>query len=246
MNALNIGVCQIGSIKGDLNRNTQLHLEAIQAAAKENVHYLVFPELSLTGYEPELAEALALNSHDVRLQPFVEAAKQYNMTIAVGAPLATDTLPAIGLFIIRSDGTIQTYAKMNLHPGEDRYFSQGTQHHFLTLNQTSIANAVCADTNNPKHCQYCVEKGAAVYIAGVLITASGYEADTAALAHYAKKHNIIVAMANHNQPTGGWSPIGKSAIWSPSGLLATADESQRALVIAQKRNDEWRGYVVDL
>lgn len=245
MNDLSIGVCQIGSVKGDLSKNTQHHLEAIQAAAQEGIHYLVFPELSLTGYEPELAEALALSGHDTRLQPFVEAAEQYNMTIAVGAPLATDTLPAIGLFIFSGDGAIQTYAKMNLHPGEDRYFSQGTRHHFLTLNQTSIANAICADTNNPRHCQYCAEQGAVVYIAGVLITASGYEADTAALAHYAKEHDMIVAMANHNNPTGAWSPIGKSAIWSPSGLLASANESQRALVIAQKQDDQWRGYVVD-
>jgi hypothetical protein len=59
-------------------------------------------------------------------------------------------------------------------------------------------------------------------------------------------HNILVAMANHNQQTGDWRAIGKSAIWSPKGLLAVANETQEALVIAHEIPDGLMGEVVGL
>jgi hypothetical protein len=46
-------------------------------------------------------------------------------------------------------------------------------------------------------------------------------------------------MANHNRATGGWQPIGKSAIWSNTGLLAQANETQDALIIAEKLDASW-------
>jgi len=64
--------------------------------------------------------------------------------------------------------------------------------------------------------------------------------------NYAKKFNILVAMANHTQPTGNWIPIGKSAIWSGKGLLASANETQSALVVAEKHESDWVAQVVEL
>ena len=64
--------------------------------------------------------------------------------------------------------------------------------------------------------------------------------------NYAKKYNMLVAMANHNQPTGGWAPVGKSAIWSSSGLLAKASKTQNALVVATKLNNEWSAQAIEI
>ena len=63
--------------------------------------------------------------------------------------------------------------------------------------------------------------GASIYAAGVLITPAGYATDTQKLKHHASAHDMLVVMANHNRPTGTWSPIGKSAIWSPDGCIGT-------------------------
>jgi len=52
MNSLKIAVAQIPSVKGDVEANTKTHLTAIAKASVEGVNYIVFPELSLTGYEP--------------------------------------------------------------------------------------------------------------------------------------------------------------------------------------------------
>jgi predicted amidohydrolase len=48
--ALRVGLAQIDSRLGDVERNVESHLEFIRQARAEGVELLVFPELSLTGY----------------------------------------------------------------------------------------------------------------------------------------------------------------------------------------------------
>ena len=246
MQNLKIAVAQVTSIKGNIDKNITIHLEAIEKASMLGVSYIVFPELSLTGYEPEIAVHLAFSNDDTRLKPLIDSAIKNNIKIGVGAPLYSDGLPKIGLIIISQSGSVETYEKMYLHSGEETYFTKGTQHNLITIGNTKIANAICADTNNAAHVHASSELGASVYIAGVLITEGGYEPDTAVLAHYANKYNMLVAMANHNQATGGWAPIGKSAIWSHTGLLASATETQNALVVAEKVKHGWVGQVFEI
>ncbi|WOH36404.1 carbon-nitrogen hydrolase family protein [Thalassotalea fonticola] len=243
---LKIAVAQVASVKGDVDENISTHLKAVKKASELGVSYVVFPELSLTGYEPEIAAHLAFSSDDKRLKPLIASAIKYNIKIGVGAPLQSNGLPKIGLIVISELGAVDTYEKMHLHSGEEVYFNYGTNHKLITIGNTKIANAICADTNNTNHVHTCSELGASVYVAGVLITAGGYDADTAVMADYAKKYNILVAMANHNQPTGNWVPTGKSAIWSNTGLLASASENENALVVAEKLNDKWSGHVFEI
>lgn len=246
MKSFKIAVAQVSSIKGNIDRNIVVHLNAIEKASDLGVAYIVFPELSITGYESELALELAFSEDDTRLQPLIDSAIKNNIKIGVGAPLLSDGLPKIGLIIISPSGIVETYAKMNLHPGEEEYFSEGKNHHYVIINDTIISNAICADTNSPQHANYFFELGASVYMAGVLITEDGYDADTITLEKYAEKYNMLVAMANHNQPMGGWAPISKSAIWSRSGLLAKASETQNALVVATRANNEWSAQIIEI
>ena len=55
MTALTLAAAQTISIPGDVAANIQRHLAMMRAAAEQGVQLLVFPELSLTGYEPFLA-----------------------------------------------------------------------------------------------------------------------------------------------------------------------------------------------
>lgn len=246
MQTFKIAVAQVPSIKGDVATNTSTHLRAIECAAAQAVTCLIFPELSLTGYEPELASDLAFTHDDSRLLPFIDAAQKYDMTIGVGAPLAAAQGIEIGLVLFFPSGVVASYSKMHLHPGEELYFSPSHQHRIEPLAGVPIAHAICADTNQPQHAMECAKAGAEVYIAGVMITAGGYDADTVALSRYASEHRMLVAMANHNHPTGGWQPIGKSAIWTESGSLASANETQQALVVAEKTLQGWEGHVFEI
>ncbi|MBQ4810044.1 carbon-nitrogen hydrolase family protein [Pseudoalteromonas luteoviolacea] len=240
---MKIAVAQCSSIRGNVESNIDEHLRFIQEASNQGVHYLVFPELSLTGYEPELADELAFTEGDVRLEPLISAAKKYNLSIGVGAPLASKGLPKIGLILIHNTGAVEKYEKMFLHEGEELYFSHGDKHHLLQADKYTIANAICADTVNPEHAQSCFELGANVYIAGVLVTPTGYTKDAKLWSHYASEYEMLVAIANYSKPSGGLATAGKSAIWFKNNLIAQVEQCEDAIVIAQARGDSWVGKV---
>lgn len=246
MKKFKIAVAQIPSIKGNVDINITTHLNAIHKASTKDVPLIVFPELSLTGYEPELAKSLAFTPNDSRLTPLIQAAKDYKMYIVVGAPLKTENLPQIGAIIISSEGKVLTYSKMNLHPGEEEFFSVGTSHLILEVEDKKVAMAICADTSISEHAKFYADKGVDIYVAGVLITEGGYALDTKKLESYAENYKILVAMANHNNPTGGWSPIGKSAIWNSEGLLTSATETKDSLVIAENISNSWVSEIIEI
>lgn len=243
---MKIAVAQSSSVKGDVNANIDNHLRYIHQASLHDVNYLIFPELSLTGYELELAKELAFKPDDVRLAPLVDAAIKCNITVGIGAPIQSTGLEKIGLLIIHNTGEIETYEKIYLHEGEDVYFSSGDQYHLVQLEQESIANAICADTINPAHAKTCSELGASIYVAGVLVTPNGYENDAKMWSSYADEYQMLVAIANFNKPSGGLAAAGKSAIWFKGDLLAQACELQDALVIAQKCDGHWVGEVHEI
>ena len=59
---MKIAAAQIRPKKGDIEANILKHVDIIKLAATLKAEALFFPELSLTSYEPELAEALASNN----------------------------------------------------------------------------------------------------------------------------------------------------------------------------------------
>lgn len=244
MNNFKLAMAQIGSEKGNVVANIHSHIQALKYAAQHQVSLVVFPELSLTGYEPELAESLAFSPDDPRLLPLIKAAQEYHVYAVVGAPIQTDAGIAIASFIISPTGNISHYAKMHLHAGESQFFVAGNVSKVIEVNQHKVALAICADVNNAQHIADYADQGVDAYVAGVLISASGYVADTEVLAGYAEQHNMLVAIANHNRTTGSWSATGKSAIWYDEDQLIVADATEDVLLTAEKVADKWLTSVV--
>jgi predicted amidohydrolase len=48
---LNVGLAQITPVLGDVQANLELHVRTVEEAADQGVELLIFPELSLTGYQ---------------------------------------------------------------------------------------------------------------------------------------------------------------------------------------------------
>ena len=76
MQNFKIAVAQIPSEKGNVGKNIDDHVEVINLASKCGVSLVVFPELSLTGYELELADSLALTIDDERLKALSSMAEK--------------------------------------------------------------------------------------------------------------------------------------------------------------------------
>src|SRR5688572_14357462 len=124
-NNMKIAAAQIRSFAQDTEANIGNHIRMIELAAKQEVSLIVFPEMSLTGYELELAEFMAFDKNDQRLTVFIEMAVQNKMMIVVGAPIKIGGELYIGSFIFAPDATAHIYTKQYLHTGEEVYFSSG-------------------------------------------------------------------------------------------------------------------------
>src|SRR5256885_16415586 len=113
MSDFKIAAAQVASIRGDIQANVATHAAAIAAAARHGVAVLVFPELSLTGYEPDLAAELAMTAEDGRLAPLLALAREHRIEAVVGAPLQDGTAkPALGAIWIGASGSTRDYRKM--------------------------------------------------------------------------------------------------------------------------------------
>jgi predicted amidohydrolase len=238
---------QTRSAKGDVEANARMHADCVRVAVEYGADLIVFPELSLTGYEPELAAGLTLATDDERLGGLRELVRRHGITVIAGAPSASrGEKPYLAALILMPAATL-VYAKQHLHPGEDAFFLPGEQGCVVDVKGVRVGVAICADTSQASHPREAAASGATVYVAGVLIPESGYAADAALLSRHASTHRMAVAMANHSAATGAWTPAGKSAIWDEDGEIVTrADGTEEALVIAEKTSIGWQGRVVRL
>jgi len=241
-----------------VDANLREHLRLARIAAEERAQVLVFPELSLTGYELDLASALAFSQSDRRLAPLVEASAAASMILIAGAPVRVGPLIHLGAFIISPDRTVGLYTKHHLGafpasascdgivpPAEATVFHPGTLNPLVQLGGAAAAVAVCADTGRPSHPQAAAERGAKTYLASMFIIPSELQRETASLRACAVRHSMAVAMANYGGPSGGLASGGRSAIWSERGeLLVQLEASGAGVAVAVEDDAGWRGKAV--
>lgn len=239
--AATIAAAQSISVPLDVVANVQEHLALVRAAAAHGVQWLVFPELSLTGYELAAMPSLVLHADHALLTPLRDAAAHTGMAITVGAPVAQPgaNRPAIGAITLRPDGSHATYAKHHLHGSETVFATPGPAPvHLQTLGPLHIASAICADTNHPTHAVSAARAGANIYAAGILTSEKGYAAEAPLWQAYAREHGLVVLIANHGGPSGGYVSVGRSGIWDQHGhLVVEAPGVGRYLVKASVRAD---------
>lgn len=243
-----IAAAQVTSIRGDIDANVASHAAAIETAGQHDVAVLVFPELSLTGYEPDLATKLALSADDARLAPLSALARQHRIDVVIGAPLRDEAeKPALGAIAIAADGTTRTYRKMHLGGIEPTYFVEGRSPLALHVQGHTVGIAICADSSRPAHPQTYANQGATIYATGVFLNAEWYATDVPRLADYAARFRMLVVMANHAASVGSYTSVGKSCVWRPDGtVLIQSAGTEDALLIATNRSGAWHGEIVKL
>ncbi len=250
MSSIRIAGAQSISVAGNIAANVQMHLKFVAAARQAQVSLLVFPELSLCGYELPLLQECLLHADDSRLTALRDMASEANMIVVVGAPVANDAdmAPAIGAITFFPDRTHSIYRKQHLHPGEEIFASKGNAvSRIEKLFDTSYSLAICADTAHETHAENAAKSGAALYLAGVLVSETGFAADSAKMQHYATSLHLGVLMANHAGPSGGYVSAGKSAFWAPGGkLVVQTPATGNALVVASNDSGSWSGEVISI
>jgi len=108
--------------RGDIESNLSDHYRVINLASKKQADLIVFPEMSITGYERENARELAFVENDKRLDKLRKLSANKNIIVIAGCPILIKDELYIGSFIIKPDNSISIYTKQFLHTGEDVFF----------------------------------------------------------------------------------------------------------------------------
>lgn len=216
---MKIGVAQTRPVKGDIPRNIANHQTLIDLAVADGADLLIFPELSLTGYEPELAADLATTPDDSRFDVFQTQSDAHRITIGVGLPIRSEEGIWISLLIFQPHQPRHLYSKKYLHADEEPFFVSGQSTlHFLGEN-ASAALAICYELSVPEHSGNAFHNGAAVYIASVAKSAPGMEKASETLSAIARTYAMTVLVANCVGPCDNFESAGRSAIWNTKGEL---------------------------
>jgi predicted amidohydrolase len=205
--------------------NIQDHIRLIELTAKENVQLIIFPEMSLTGYEREQANELSFSMDDSRLEILKEKAALHQIIIVAGAPIKIDSQLHIGSFILMPDKSVSIYTKQFLHQGEELFFSPNFDYNpIIAIGDEIISFAICADITNPVHPRNAHQNKTTLYLASIFYTPNGIDEGHQQLSDYAKKYSMKILMANYGGPSYKYEAGGRSAFWNNLGELVSQIE----------------------
>jgi predicted amidohydrolase len=232
---MKICLAQTNPLKGDIDGNIILHKKLIDRAAAYQADFIVFPELSLTGYEPTLAQSLAIQPNDERLDVFQKASDDKELVIGVGVPTHSEKGICISMIIFRPGQSRLIYSKKYLHPDEEDFFVHGQNFPVLKVKDKQVGLAICYELSVVEHAQCAVEYGAEIYIASVAKYARNMAATTKRLSAIAKKYAKTVLMTNSVGPSDGDECAGKTGAWNRQGeLIAQLNDDQEGILIVDE------------
>ena len=227
---LRIAVAQPSCVSYDVAANASTHAEAVRSAGARVV---VFPELSLTGYE---LDAPPVEPGDPRMAPIVEACARTSSLALAGAPVAGDGGRShIAMLAIDGGGGAVAYHKLCLGTAEAVRFSPGSGPAVVEVDGWRLGLAICKDTGVPRQAADTAALGMDAYVAGVLESAEDAAVPDERARRVAADHHVWVAIASFAGSTGGGyaKAAGRSGIWAAGGsVIGRAGPEPGAIVRA--------------
>jgi len=218
---LSIAVAQPPCVTGDLTANAEAHALTVLAARSRLV---VFPELSLTGYDLE-APSVAVDAS--ALAAIVDACGTMNTIALVGAPIDAHTDDgalagrAIAILLIDAHGARAVYRKQHLGSAEAEHFTPGPRPVVLELDGWRVGLGVCRDTGVGDHVKELANTGIDLYVAGLVDHPHDLDVQRGRAATIATTCRSYVGFASFAGPTAGGydETAGRSAIFGRSGAV---------------------------
>lgn len=229
---MKIAIAQTRPVKGNISANIEAHKKFIDLALTLKAEAIFFPELSLTGYEPELSNELATNQNDNRLDRFQNISDKNNIIIGLGLPTRTDLKIRISMIIFEPNKQRQIYSKQQLHSDELPYFEKGIGQVIITTDKTKIAPAICYESLQPIHSENAFKLGAEIYLASVAKSENGVEKAFKHFPIIAKQYGKPVLMSNCVGFCDNFLSAGKSSVWTKDGeLIGQLDNKTEGILI---------------
>jgi predicted amidohydrolase len=223
---LTIAVAQPSVVPHDVVGNAKRHAALVR---RSRARVVVFPELSLTGYE---FDAAPLEPPDPRLGPLVEACRDVGAVALAGAPVIGPGGGgrSIGVLAIDGTGAVVAYRKMWLGEAEAAHFVAGVEPVVRRVDGWRLGLAVCKDTGVPAHAAATMALGVDVYVAGVLESEVDRDEQPRRVQRIVGDHGVWVAIASFAGAAGeGFDrAAGESGIWRPDGSVIARAGAQVA------------------
>ncbi len=214
---MKIALAQLASVGGKVLVNIKKHIQFIEKCAAYDATLIVFPELSITGYEPTVAKKLAKKSDDPQWDIFQELAIKYNIVISIGMPTISSRGICISNLYFSPNTPRQVYSKRYLHEDEKPYFISGIHSHFIEIGNEKIAPAICYESLLSHHIEAAHSQGTKIYLANVAKPQSGIDKAEDYFPVVARKYQMTILMVNTIGKSDDFISVGKSAIWNTQG-----------------------------
>jgi len=236
---MKICLAQIKPEKGNISKNIQSHLTFIERAIELNSDLIVFPELSITNYEPELANELATDINDEIFNPFQVLSDKSKITIGLGMPTKANDGINISMLIFQPNKERIVYSKSILHSDELPYFVSSNNQPFLNIKGKNIALGICYETLQREHFVKAKENNADLYIASVAKPDRGTDKAYLHFPSVAKEFETPILMCNSIGFSDNFVANGLSSIWNKKGeLLDQLDKENQGLLIYDTKTEK--------
>src|SRR3989337_1404399 len=241
MNSVRVGIAQINAGVGDLEGNVEKILQFTEAASRQGVDIVAFPELAVTGYPPEdlLLKPQFVEDNYASLERIAKKTSLLEVAIVVGFVDRGDDIYNAAAVI--SKGKIAGIYHKNYLPNygvfdEKRYFKTGTGSPLFLLWGIPVGINICEDIWYPDGpCMSQALAGAQIIIN---INSSPYHAGKwrfreRMISTRASDNAVFIAYANM---VGGQDALvfhGQSMVFNPRGeLIARGKQFEEDLIMA--------------
>lgn len=241
---LRVAAAQIEPTEADISDNLAKHFAFIDEARARDVDLLVFPELSLTGYQlRSRTPDLAITRDDERLLSIAERAG--DMTVVAGFVEESLAAQFHNSAAALRNGEVQfIHRKLNLasygNLEEAKYFARGRYVDvYVHEPPWTAAIFICADSWNPGLIHLASLYGATLLVIPIASSreAVGLEFSNpdgwqTALSFYGMLYGMPIIMANHCGSRDGETYWGGSRVIDPHGNTIAMGGEGEELVVA--------------
>ncbi|MFA1018194.1 nitrilase-related carbon-nitrogen hydrolase [Enterobacter sp. SAT-E-asb] len=215
MSHWNIAAAQYGDQHHSVDDHVTHHLRFIAEAARQRCDLLVFPELSLTGSG---ASTLPPPPDDAQLEPLLNAAHLYQITVIAGLPVEHNGLRQKGLALFT--------------PARNRILRYPQGHGASLVQGEKQLSIIDAHADSPN-----LDPRATLVTSCQSVRDNRWRQSISTLQRFAHKYAIAVLMAN---------ACSGSALWDEKGQLVVRADKGELLVTGTLGGEGWQGDVIPL
>jgi predicted amidohydrolase len=233
LRTLRIALAQTAPKLGEVGGNLEQHLESIAAAKAQQAALVVFPELSLTGYQlKDLVPDVALRGDAPAFRQLVEAS--HGTSVGFGFVEESADHRFFNSYAFCEDGRVTHVHRKVYLPTyglfeEGRLYAAGEHFRAFSTRLGRLGLLVCEDVWHPSSMYILSQDGAEIVVAAAASPLRGADTSgepsnvdvwTTALKMYSQLFGCFVVLANRVGYEDGLGFWGGSRVVAPGGRVA--------------------------